>query len=82
MRFGGGSVDVLQDFTDDHSRLLSIIETLIVGGESASPRTLRTMQTQQIPEQPSARTVVNSACLTTDRQLSALQTAAKMLGPV
>src|SRR5215469_3690400 len=31
MRYGGGSVDVLQDFTDDHNRLLSILETLIVG---------------------------------------------------
>ena len=31
MRYGGGSVDVLQDFTDDHNKLLSILETLIVG---------------------------------------------------
>src|SRR3984885_11495250 len=31
MRYGGSSVDVLQDFTDDHNKLLSILETLIVG---------------------------------------------------
>jgi uncharacterized membrane protein YdfJ with MMPL/SSD domain len=31
MRYSGGAVDVLQDFTDDRSRLLSIIETMIVG---------------------------------------------------
>ena len=31
MRYGGGSVDVVQDFTDDHNRLLSILEPLIVG---------------------------------------------------
>src|SRR5215472_5326638 len=31
LRYNGASVDVLQDFTDDHNRLLSIIETMIVG---------------------------------------------------
>ncbi|MGH9666183.1 MAG: VWA domain-containing protein, partial [Bryobacteraceae bacterium] len=31
LRYSGGSVDVLQDFTADRGRLLSIIETLIVG---------------------------------------------------
>lgn len=36
MRYGGSSVDVLQDFTDDHNRLLSILETLIVGENQQS----------------------------------------------
>ena len=31
MRYSGGAVDVLQDFTDDRNRLLSIVGTLIVG---------------------------------------------------
>ena len=31
MRYNSASVDVLQDFTDDHNKLLSILETLIVG---------------------------------------------------
>ncbi|MGA8110131.1 MAG: VWA domain-containing protein, partial [Acidobacteriaceae bacterium] len=31
LRYAGGSVDVLQDFTADRNRLLSIIETLVVG---------------------------------------------------
>ena len=40
MRYGGASVDVLQDFTADHDKLLSIIETLIVG-EKLSRRRIR-----------------------------------------
>lgn len=31
LRYEGGSVDVLQDFTDDRDRLLSILQTMIVG---------------------------------------------------
>jgi VWFA-related protein len=31
LRFQGGSVDVLQDFTDDRNKMLSILETMIVG---------------------------------------------------
>ena len=31
MRYDGGSVDILQDFTDNRNRLLSILETLVVG---------------------------------------------------
>jgi VWFA-related protein len=79
MRYGGSSVDVLQDFTDDHDRLLSILETLIVG---------ENQQSQDIASDAnSADTGAafgqdNSEfnLFNTDRQLSALQTAAKMLG--
>jgi VWFA-related protein len=79
MRYGGSSVDVLQDFTDDHDRLLSILETLIVG---------ENQQSQDIASD--AATADTGAAFgqdnsefnlfNTDRQLSALQTAAKMLG--
>ena len=31
MRYSGGSVDVLQNFTDDRNRLLSILQTMVVG---------------------------------------------------
>src|SRR5262249_21791075 len=31
LRYQGGSVDILQDFTADHNKLLSILETMIVG---------------------------------------------------
>jgi VWFA-related protein len=79
MRYGGSSVDVLQDFTDDHDRLLSILETLIVG---------ENQQSQDIASDANAADTGaafgqdNSEfnLFNTDRQLSALQTAAKMLG--
>ena len=79
MRYGGSSVDVLQDFTDDHDRLLSILETLIVG---------ENQQSQDISDD-AASSDTGAAfgqdssefnLFNTDRQLSALQTAAKMLG--
>ena len=61
MRYGGGSVDVLQDFTDDHNKLLSILETLIVG-ENQQTEDTQTMRVQPIPERPSGRTTVSSTC--------------------
>lgn len=81
MRYSGGSVEVLQDFTSDRERLLSIITTLTVGegqgyGESAddssSPDT-----GAAFGQDDSEFNIFN-----TDRQLSALQTAAQMLGRV
>jgi VWFA-related protein len=79
MRYGGSSVDVLQDFTDDHNRLLSIIETLIVG---------ENQQSEDITDDADAADTGAAFgqdsgefnLFNTDRQLSALQTAAKMLG--
>src|ERR1700722_2639260 len=79
MRYGGGSVDVLQDFTDDHNRLLSIIETLIVGENQQSEdisADAGTADTGAAFGQDSSEFNL----FNTDRQLSALQTAAKMLG--
>lgn len=79
MRYGGSSVDVLQDFTDDRSRLLSILETLIVG---------ENQQSEDITDDASAADTGAAFgqdsgefnLFNTDRQLSALQTAAKQLG--
>jgi VWFA-related protein len=81
LRYAGGSVDVLQDFTADRNRLLSIIQTMIVGegqgfGESADDASA--------PDTGAAFGQDDSEfnIFNTDRQLSALQTAAKMLGQV
>jgi VWFA-related protein len=79
LRYGGGSVDVLQDFTDDHNKLLSIMETLIVG---------ENQQSEDITNDANAADAGAAFgqdsgefnLFNTDRQLSALQTAAKMLG--
>lgn len=79
MRYGGGSVDVLQDFTDDHNRLLSILETLIVGENQQAEDTT---DDAAAADTGAAFGQDNSEfnLFNTDRQLSALQTAAKMLG--
>ncbi|MGB2662835.1 MAG: VWA domain-containing protein, partial [Candidatus Acidiferrum sp.] len=79
MRYEGGSVEVLQDFTDDRNRLLSILETMIVGEDQAweeSPDDASTSDTgAAFGQDDSEFNTFNN-----DRQLSALQTAAKMLG--
>jgi VWFA-related protein len=79
LRYAGGAVDVLQDFTDDRDRLLSIIQTMIVGegqgfGESTSDASTSDAGAA-FGQDDSEFNIFN-----TDRQLSALQTAAKMLG--
>ncbi|MGC2582188.1 MAG: VWA domain-containing protein, partial [Acidobacteriaceae bacterium] len=40
MRYQGGSVEVLQDFTADRNRLLSILETLVVGEGQGSAESI------------------------------------------
>jgi VWFA-related protein len=81
MRYGGASVDVLQDFTDDHNKLLSILETLIVG-ENQQPDDSSNDSDAASGDTGAAFGQDNSEfnLFNTDRQLSALQTAAKMLG--
>jgi len=79
MRYQGGSVDVLQDFTADRNRLLSIIETMVVGegqdfAEAADDASASDTGAA-FGQDDSEFNIFN-----TDRQLSALQTAAKMLG--
>ena len=79
LRYQGGSVDVLQDFTADRNRLLSILQTLIVGegqGDVDSIDDASSADTgAAFGQDDSEFNVFN-----TDRQLSALQTAAQMLG--
>jgi VWFA-related protein len=81
MRYNGGSVDILQDFTSDRNRLLSILETMVVGegqGTADSEDDASSADTgAAFGQDDSEFNVFN-----TDRQLSALQTAASMLGHV
>ncbi|MGH9600086.1 MAG: VWA domain-containing protein, partial [Terracidiphilus sp.] len=81
LRYQGGSVDVLQDFTGDRDRLLSILETLVVGeGQGATDTTddASSADTGAAFGQDDAEFNV----FNTDRQLSALETAAEQLGRV
>ncbi|HXN65050.1 MAG TPA: VWA domain-containing protein [Candidatus Acidoferrales bacterium] len=79
LRYSGNAVDVLQDFTDDRARLLSIIGTLVVGENQGFDETADDASASDtgaaFGQDDSEFNVFN-----TDRQLSALQTAAKMLG--
>ncbi len=79
LRYGGGAVDVLLDFTADRNRMLSILETMIVGEGQGSA--------EGVDDSSSADTGAAFGqdsgefnIFNTDRQLSALQTAARMLG--
>jgi VWFA-related protein len=81
LRYQGGSVDILQDFTDDRNRLLSILGTMVVGegqGLAGSTDDASSADTgAAFGQDDSEFNVFN-----TDRQLSALQTASHMLGQV
>jgi VWFA-related protein len=81
MRYNGGSVDILQDFTQDRNRLLSILETMVVGEGQGTADSVDDSSSADtgaaFGQDDSEFNVFN-----TDRQLSALQTAAKMLGNV
>jgi len=80
LRYSGGAVDVLQDFSDDRNRLLSILQTMIVGenqlgfDESGSDAS-KADTGAAFGQDDSEFNIFN-----TDRQLAALQTAASMLG--
>jgi VWFA-related protein len=79
MAYQGGAVQILQDFTDDRDRLLSIVETLVVGEDQNSGDTTTDASAADtgaaFGQDDTEFNIFN-----TDRQLSALQTAAKMLG--
>ncbi len=79
MRFDGGSVRVMSDFTDNRERLDSILETMIVGEAQGFDETTSDDST---PDTGAAFGQDDSEfnIFNTNRQLSALQTAAKMLG--
>jgi VWFA-related protein len=79
LRYQGGSVDILQDFTADRNKLLSILQTLIVGEGQGSLNTIddaSSADTGATFGQDDAEFNI----FNTDRQLAALQTAANMLG--
>ena len=78
LRYSGGAVDVLQDFSSDRNKLLSILETLVVGEGQGSVDSAQDASSVDI----GAAFGQNDAefnIFNTDRQLSALQTAAKLL---
>jgi VWFA-related protein len=79
LRYSGSAVEVLQDFTDDRNRLLSIIQTMAVGEDQAWDEAPDDASSSDVGaafgQDDSEFNIFN-----TDRQLAALQTAAKMLG--
>ena len=79
LRYQGGFVDVVQDFTGDRNRLLSIFETMIVGEGQGSVESIDDASSADtgaaFGQDDSEFNIFNN-----DRQLSALQTTAKMLG--
>ena len=79
LRYEGGAVDILQDFTSDRNKLLSILQTLVVGEAQGDTETVDDASSADtgaaFGQDDSEFNVFN-----TDRQLSALETAAKMLG--
>jgi VWFA-related protein len=81
LRYQGGSVDILQDFTEDRNRLLSILSTMVVGEGKGLAGTVDDASSTDtgaaFGQDDSEFNVFN-----TDRQLSALQSAARMLGQV
>jgi len=79
MRFDSGAVRVASDFTDDRERLISILETMIVGESQGLDESTADDST---PDTGAAFGQDDSEfnIFNTNRQLSALQTAAKMLG--
>jgi len=79
LRYEGGSVDILQDFTSDRNKLLSILQTLIVGEAQGDTETIDDASSADtgaaFGQDDSEFNIFN-----TDRQLAALETAVKMLG--
>jgi VWFA-related protein len=79
MRYAGASVNVLLDFSNDRNRILSVIETMMVGEGQGSDEEVDDASTSDtggaFGQDDSEFNIFN-----TNRQLSALQTAAQMLG--
>jgi VWFA-related protein len=72
MVYAGGEVMVHKDFTGDRELLLSTLQTMIVGEDESVP--------EPVVDGAFGQSGGEFAIFRTDRQLSALQTAAKMLG--
>ena len=81
LRYSGGSVDILQDFSADRNRLLSILQTMIVGEGQGTNDSIDGASSADVGaafgQDDTEFNVFN-----TDRQLSALQTATNMLGQI
>jgi VWFA-related protein len=80
IRYGGSSVEVLQDFSADRNKLLSILETMAVGedqgfGEESTNDASSADTGAAFGQDDGEFNIFN-----TDRQLAALQTAVQMLG--
>jgi VWFA-related protein len=78
MVYNSGAIQVAEDFTADRERLLSTIQTLIIGEENLDGDANDASSADTgaaFGQDDSEFNIFN-----TDRQLSALQTAAKMLG--
>jgi len=79
IRYTGGSVDVLQDFSADRNPLLSVLQTLLVGEGQGLADSLSDASSADVGaafgQDDAEFNVFN-----TDRQLSALQTTTQMLG--
>lgn len=83
MRYSGGAVDVLQDFTGSRDRLLSILQTMLTGEMLGAGRGFAESGNDAgTPDAGFAFGQDDSEfnVFNTDRQLAALQTAADMLG--
>ncbi|HEY2015950.1 MAG TPA: VWA domain-containing protein, partial [Bryobacteraceae bacterium] len=79
MEFAGGSVKVLQDFTDDRDQLNKVINTLVAGEGQGFDETAN----DESASDTGAAFGQDDAefnLFNTDRQLAALETAVKMLG--
>jgi VWFA-related protein len=77
MTYDGTSLRVLQDFSDDRERILTVIQTIaVVKAQEQIDSSIRTGDTDSAFGQNSSEFNL----FNTDRQMSALQTAAQMLG--
>src|SRR5258706_16485587 len=74
MRCAGAGVQVLVDFTGDRDKLLSTIETMIVGEDENAVTNPQADTGAAFGQDDGEFNIFN-----TDRQLAALQTAAQML---
>lgn len=72
LKYAGGEVLVHQDFTADKQALLATLQTMIVGEDENVP--------EPVADGAFGQSGGEFAIFRTDRQLAALQTAAKMLG--
>jgi len=79
IQYAGGAVQVTTDFTNDREKLLGILQTMIVGEGEGFDETVSDASSSDtgaaFGQDDSEFNIFN-----TDRQLAALQTAAKMLG--